>query len=547
MKREQSSQFSPANLSAVRRYLELMETRRKGASGLIPPDHRIDWNNAPPKFKRYGECARVPLSGSLHCAPLTIGMRPLVASAAGGGHTSFSQLSDFLLLSSALLRRRLTVNWSSNVERCVRYKNVVYARSAPSGGGLHPIELYLVSCAGGTLAPGVYHYDVVHHALSRVRMGNFDAFIGFAVGHPAAQTADLLFILTMRFWRNVFKYHNLGYQLAMQDAGTFLGAMEQVGYSLGWNMTILYWFHDRLLCSLLGLEMDQEAPFALVAVNCRAIAGQLGQSFSSQWVLKHSPLALARVDNEVEHRSQKRSLPELILRTHEETLLEEIRHPKVPSSFRARTLKTAQPPGFPITGDLFAILCDRETSMGRFRRAPAIEKGALDSILEFSTRGCSYVADVYEDHAWLPSLDVTAILRNVQHMQDGVYDYDFSNARLSPHKTARMPTSLQSIYFLKNYNVDQVSALLVVSARFETVFAAFGGRGLRVVNAEAGILTQRMYLASTALSVGCGVILGFDSQQIRDITAMGPGSTPVLVIFLGHQVAKAFAYDFRIY
>jgi hypothetical protein len=73
-----------------------------------------------------------------------------------------------------------------------------------------------------------------------------------------------------------------------------------------------------------------------------------------------------------------------------------------------------------------------------------------ENIAKASALMLQIAADVYEDYAWLPSLDVRVVLRNLQHMQDGVYDYDLSNARLLPHKTAPMPASLQSIYFLRN-------------------------------------------------------------------------------------------------
>ena len=67
------------------------------------------------------------------------------------------------------------------------------------------------------------------------------------------------------------------------------------------------------------------------------------------------------------------------------------------------------------------------------------------------------------------------------------------------------------------------------------------------MNGEAGILAQRIYLASTAFSLGCGAVLGFDAQLMGQIVGADAKTVmPLLLVFIGHQTEGAVSYDFRL-
>jgi SagB-type dehydrogenase family enzyme len=141
---------------------------------------------------------------------------------------------------------------------------------------------------------------------------------------------------------------------------------------------------------------------------------------------------------------------------------------------------------------------------------------------------------------------ISLIVRNVEGLAEGVYNYGQSWSGLSLVDAARIPERLQSIYFLNNHNLHQVPVILIVVGKLEAALQTFGARGIRLLNAEAGILAQRAYLSSAELSLGCAAVLGFDAQQIRSIAAIDAAEIPVLLIFIGRSTSKACAYDFRI-
>jgi nitroreductase len=68
------------------------------------------------------------------------------------------------------------------------------------------------------------------------------------------------------------------------------------------------------------------------------------------------------------------------------------------------------------------------------------------------------------------------------------------------------------------------------------------------MNAESGMVAQRCYVATAALGLGCGAALGFDATQVNRLLNINCESeSAILLIFIGHQVPSAYAYDFRLY
>jgi len=95
-----------------------------------------------------------------------------------------------------------------------------YFRSSPSAGALYPLEIYLVLWGASGLAPGVYHYSVVNHALELLKSGDFSRSVGeYTFSQGIAENACTLFIISAVFQRTMFKYNERGYRFVLLDAG----------------------------------------------------------------------------------------------------------------------------------------------------------------------------------------------------------------------------------------------------------------------------------------------------------------------------------------
>jgi SagB-type dehydrogenase family enzyme len=98
-------------------------------------------------------------------------------------------------------------------------------KTSPSGGSLHPIEAYplVVNVAG--VDSGLYHYNVEHHTLDLIRRMRpnqaADRAECFSLGQSYFRTANVLFILTARWYRHFWKYRKAqkSYRVVYTDAG----------------------------------------------------------------------------------------------------------------------------------------------------------------------------------------------------------------------------------------------------------------------------------------------------------------------------------------
>lgn len=109
-------------------------------------------------------------------------------------------------------------------------------RTAPSAGGLYPIETYVAVHDVSGVGPGVWHYDVRRHRLDRVAAGDVRVTTArAALDQPIAATAAAVFIWTAVFGRTLWKYRQRGFRYMYMEAGHLAqnAALAAVALGLG--------------------------------------------------------------------------------------------------------------------------------------------------------------------------------------------------------------------------------------------------------------------------------------------------------------------------
>lgn len=97
-------------------------------------------------------------------------------------------------------------------------------KTSPSGGGLHPTEAYLLINRVEGLSPGLYHYSVQNHSLELLKDLDAqkvkDLANIFTAGQDYPSNANIVVILTSRYYRNYWKYdqHPHAYKVLLMDA-----------------------------------------------------------------------------------------------------------------------------------------------------------------------------------------------------------------------------------------------------------------------------------------------------------------------------------------
>lgn len=144
-------------------------------------------------------------------------------------------------------------------------------KTSPSGGALHPLEIYVLSLRIKGLSPGMYHYAADRHRLELLKRGATRHDIArYVPGQPWYQDAAALFLFTARFPRPQWKYRfSRSYRAVLLDAGhlgqTFLLAGTWLGLAPFCTMALA----DTKLESDLGVDGVTESVIFAVGFGTR--------------------------------------------------------------------------------------------------------------------------------------------------------------------------------------------------------------------------------------------------------------------------------------
>ena len=141
-------------------------------------------------------------------------------------------------------------------------------RTAPSGGALYPLELYVFALDVHGLAPGVYHYDPRRHRLDELRRADLGETMQRVLTAPElAESAAAIVAITGVFWRSRFKYGLRGYRFTLLEAGHVAQNLLLAGEALELAACPCGGFFERRLDPLLEVDGVEESTLYLVLVG----------------------------------------------------------------------------------------------------------------------------------------------------------------------------------------------------------------------------------------------------------------------------------------
>ncbi|MDT0266508.1 SagB/ThcOx family dehydrogenase [Streptomyces sp. DSM 44915] len=133
-----------------------------------------------------------------------------------------------------------------------------HRRPVASGGGLYPLELYLVADVTGSGRKGLYHYYVHDHVLEEVRAEVTTEELRELGAQPdLVAAAPAIVLINGLFWRNRFKYRLRGYRFALLEAGAVIQQLTLVAQSFGWGVVPFAGLYDDVverLCEIDGVD-----------------------------------------------------------------------------------------------------------------------------------------------------------------------------------------------------------------------------------------------------------------------------------------------------
>lgn len=148
----------------------------------------------------------------------------------------------------------------------------IHLRAHASGGGLYPVDAYVLALRVKGLEPGLYFYNVAEHSLELVRRAadvEADAerlwFWGSKGLRAISKGYGFALCLVATFWRSRAKYGLRGYRFALIEAGHLGQNVLLNAHSLGLGCVAHGGYLDDDLHDYLGLDgVDQAVVHTLV-------------------------------------------------------------------------------------------------------------------------------------------------------------------------------------------------------------------------------------------------------------------------------------------
>lgn len=498
-----------------------------------PPGFTPNWADHPLRHTVYPDAPRYSLAEPV-VPTLSLGdaLAGLTAPPSAAP-LSFAALSAILRLAHGPAGRRLAITWNGENASRTHYHQALYGRGTASGGGLYPTELYLASGPSGAVQPGVYHYASGLHALEQIAVGDPTPLIRQALlDHPAAAGADQFLLVGVDFWKNAYKYNNFSYHVVTQDTGALLGSLRLLAAGYGANVRSLLWFHDAAVNQALGLTTVGESVLAVLPLNAAA-----------------RPLPIHSAAPPVRYRPFQRSRTvvqfPMVEAVHAGALVVDEPRPDPATTaalltrrLPAATHRVALPPvaHAALAMPLVETLRRRSSSFGRFSARTPMTAAELATMLASAAAAAQAPTDLV---AADPATALTGLMVFVNHVRGiapGIYRYDPAAHELLLIAPGDSTAFQQRTYFLNNYNLAEVGALIVLTGRLNPALRAYGNRGLRLLNLEIGAMVQTLYLAGTALGLGCGAALGFDNAQVTaELQLARDDERAILWLMVGHE------------
>ncbi len=494
--------------------------------------HYLDWANKPSPFKIYPDIGPIPLPRTL---VQTLAPAVEVVASTGGAFTA-ERSPDLARLASILY-------YSAGVTKHRTYPGgELYFRAAACAGALYPTEVYVVCSDIDGLEAGVYHFNPGDFALRRLREGDLRGVLARASGsEPSVVSAPVTLVFTSISWRSTWKYRDRAYRYHFWDNGMILANSLVMAAAHELPAKVVMGFVEADVNKLTGIDGQQELPLSFLAL------GHTDQSLPDGAVIEDLPeinfeivpISISPVD----YPSIREAHAASSLTNHDEA--REWHNARIDSSPPLREALQAGMPALPgaIEGEAFPLapmtddgmpadaiedVIQRRGSTRRFARK-AMPFADLSTIIDRATRGIT--TDFLKRDA-APLNDIYAIVNRVEGLPPGAYFYRRQDRAMELLKPGEFSAKAAYLTLDQDLGGDACVTFFFITD-LGPVLDAYGNRGYRAAQMEAGVIGGKMYLASYALKRGATGLTFYDDDVTKFFSPHAAGKSCTLVVSVG--------------
>ena len=486
--------------------------------------HYLDWANRPAPFKIYPSVDPIPLPRDLvqTLAPALEVTASNDVAFTGDNKPDLARLTSILYYSAGVTKHKTYAGGE------------LYFRAAACAGALYPTEVYVVCGDIDGLAAGVYHFNPGDFALRLLREGDLRKVLATTSGYePSVDSAPVTLVFTSISWRSTWKYRDRAYRYHFWDNGMIAANALAMAAAHELPARCVMGFVESEVNKLIGIDGEQELALTLLTLghsdrplpDCRS-TDELPEIKYDVLPISDSPVdypsireahAASSLGNSDEVKQWRRG--------NESSLSSESAAPpgRIEDEFLLEPIPEAN-----FIADTIEEVIQRRASTRRFALKP-IPFADLSTIIDRST---GFIPSDFLGRPWHSLNDVYAIVNRVDGLSPGAYFYRRETRALE--LLERGDFSEKAAYLTLEQGLGgDASVTFFFMVDLGSVLAAYGNRGYRAAQLEAGIIGGKMYLASYALGRGATGLTFYDDDVTKFFSPHASGKSCMLVVSIG--------------
>jgi SagB-type dehydrogenase family enzyme len=337
-----------------------------------------------------------------------------------------------------------------------------YLRINPSAGALYPNELYFQVRGVEGIEDGIYHYEVRSSSITLLQKITEEVGLEPYLGYATAMKG-YLFLVSAIYYRSSWKYKDRAFRYCLLDSGHLLGSIEASALLKPHAVQIVYNIEREKLNHMFGFE-------------------------EHEWFLAGASMAVPMQDKEI--RAIEFELPYVDgSRTFEANPLIEEAYEE--TSILERCKKVIKAPKFTYNAQKLQETIFSRRSQRGFQEG-AITKGQFNYIMEVLAK--PVLSDCDEE------VSIYAVVNRVLDMPLGLYK---EGEYIKYGDLAKQAGYL----CLEQYSLSSAGAV--------AFFLTSKAKNYQALYQKAGIIGQRLYIASLYLGLGCSGIGAYYDDEVN--------------------------------
>ena len=476
--------------------------------------HYLDWQNQPNVFKDYPGVTPLSLPSDLSLPEEKLSTLLRSEQVGEVEEMDVEALSLILRLAHTLTAKARSAGGD------------YYFRSVASAGALYPTELYVGTHSLRGLEDGLYHFAIHRHCLYPIRTQDITPHMVRFTQTPDNRIPLLTFFLSAIFFRSAWKYRDRSYRYHLMDTGHLLENLVLALKALSLPYQLCYEFDDGSVNQLLGLDETKEVCLAVVHILGNETPPDTSMGEISEFpeeMRNASQVAAKEIDYPAVrefHQAGASPVPDAGQKLEMRRELG-----VVPEMWKEAPVPSEWPEIMNYSEALF-----QRRSRRNFVQQP-LNKDQVGALINSLCAEDS--ASSTESARYSRSLSIGLIAGDVEGMEPGFYLLDTAKASLGLVTSGEFIESMAHICLDQQWLANAATHFLFLT-NLDLMDRTWGARGYRYAMLAAGRMGQRLYMAATAMGMGCCGIgalydgeaaerLGLnDASKLLYLVAVGP-------------------------